>query len=415
MQIKNSSNTIIIGGGAAGLWAAADLFKSGVDVTVFEKMPRLGTKLLITGKGRCNITNNCETSVFLQNVIKGGQFLHSAVHCMPPNAVIERFEGVDLPLKTERGGRVFPQSDRARDVLNTLIKMSGSTNYITGTAVSKILTQNGKACGVQLSDGTDHFAGCVLIATGGASYPGTGSSGDGYTLAATVGHSIIKPFPSLVPLLSCDTVCKRLMGLSLKNVKVTLTVDGAERFCEQGEMLFTHFGLSGPLILTASCALPESFKKAVISIDLKPAMSLPQLDKIVHSDFVSLGAKTAIHALDALLPKKMIPVMLELWGITPTKKANQITRPQRDRIVSLLKNFDISITGTHKIEYAIITAGGVNTKEIDPKTMSSKILPGLFFAGEVIDANGPTGGYNLQIAFSTAGAAAEGMRKYLGK
>ncbi len=400
---------IIVGAGAAGLYAAGRLANTDTRVTVVEAMPRAGTKLLITGKGRCNVTNNCTAQEFLTNVRTGARFVTSAIYKLPPEQLMDELTQAGVSLKTERGNRVFPTSDRARDILNFLLEKASGAKILYGSGVKCIDTEDGRVVGVTLQNGRSLQAQAVLIATGGISYPGTGSTGDGYRLAQSVGHSIVKPAPYLIGLRSSDGDCKAMMGLSLKNVAVSLFVDDKRRYREQGEMLFTHFGVSGPLILSASCELPRNFKKAHISVDLKPALDEKTLEKRIAKDIAALGAKTAAHCLDALIPKSMIPIMLRRSGIDTTLKANQITKAQRRKLVELFKSLSFEITGTDKIEHAIVTDGGVDTKEVNPKDMQSKKAKGLYFAGEVLDIAAVTGGYNLHIAFATAAAAAEGF------
>ena len=396
-------NVVVIGGGASGLMAAGTASYYGANVTLLEKNSRTGRKILVTGKGRCNITNNCDKDTFIANVPTNPRFLYSAINNFDCQDTIDFFNDLGLETKTERGNRVFPISDKAMDVadtLHTFAKHNG-VKIIESTA-KVILTSNGKVSGVLDTKGNQYEADCVIIATGGMSYPGTGSTGDGYKLAKTVGHTITEIKPSLVGLISSDEFCKELQGLSLKNVNLTAYENGKEIFSEQGEMLFTHQGVSGPLVLSASSHMRNFEKKSYkISIDLKPALSEEKLDLRLQKDFSEHKNNQINNSLGKLLPKKIIPVVLKMWGIDPTKKCNSITKEERQELNKILKNFTVKIKSLGSIKEAIITSGGVSTKEISPKTMESKILSGLFFCGEVIDVDAYTGGFNLQIAFST--------------
>ncbi len=403
------ANIIIVGGGAAGLYAAGAANEKGHSVTVLEKMPGVGRKLLITGKGRCNVTNSCSPSDFLEKVKRGNKFLYSSLYRLTPNALMDRLSSEGLSLKVERGNRVFPSSDRSKDVLLTLLHMARGVTIKCDSEVERLLTSGNIVSGVELKDGTRLPADAVIIATGGLSYPGTGSTGDGYRMLKAVGHSVVPCRPSLVGLRSPESCCREMMGLSLKNVAVSLSVDDRYVFCEQGEMLFTHFGVSGPLILSASCELPKKFRSAFISIDFKPALDEKKLSDRIDNDIKALGAKTSAKSLDALLPKKLIPIMLHRWGVEPNIAANQITRDQRRKLVELLKDFRVKIDGTDSMEHAVITEGGISLDEVSPKTMESKIVGGLYIVGEILDVSAVTGGYNLHIAFCTANAAVESI------
>ncbi len=403
------ADIIIIGGGAAGLFAAASACREGHDVTLLEKMPSVGRKLLITGKGRCNLTNNCTSEEFLNHVKCGAKFLYSSLYRLPPTELMEMFEQEGLALKTERGNRVFPQSDRSKDVLATLLKMCEGVNIRCGCDVSKLIVENAGARGVELKTGEKISADAVIIATGGLSYPGTGSTGDGHRLLKSLGHRIQPTRPSLVGLRSPDKTCAELMGLSLKNVSATLFVNDKQVFKEQGEMLFTHFGVSGPLILSASCELPQKYRHAYVSIDFKPALDEQTLSARIDEDIIKLGAKSAGKALDALLPKKLIPIMLSRWGIDITMQANGITRAKRQELITLLKDFRVEIDGTDGMKHAVITEGGVSLDEVNPKTMESKLVKNLYIVGELLDVSAVTGGFNLHIAFCTANAAANAI------
>lgn len=396
-------NVVVIGGGASGLMASGTAAYYGANVTLLEKNSRTGRKILVTGKGRCNITNNCDKDTFIANVPTNPRFLYSAINNFDCQDTIDFFNDLGLETKTERGNRVFPVSDKAMDVadtLHTFAKHNG-VKIIESTA-KVILTSEGKVSGVLDTNGNQYDADCVIIATGGMSYPGTGSTGDGYRLAKTVGHTVTEIKPSLVGLISSDEFCKDLQGLSLKNVTLTAYENGKEIFNELGEMLFTHQGVSGPLVLSASSHMRNFNKKSYkISIDLKPALSEEKLDLRLQKDFSEHKNNQINNSLGKLLPKKIIPVVLKLWGVDPTKKCNSITKEERQSLNKLLKNFTVHIKSLGSIKEAIITSGGVSTKEISPKTMESKILSGLFFCGEVIDVDAYTGGFNLQIAFST--------------
>lgn len=400
---------IVIGGGAAGLTAAyAAAFSGrngGVHVTVVEKNERPARKLMITGKGRCNVTNNCGVETLLANVPKNGRFLYSAFSQFCAQDTMTFFESIGVPLKTERGNRVFPVSDKAGDIVDALIRVNrkSGVELINGT-VREILAPAGMVSGVRLSDGRLLTADRVILATGGMSYPVTGSTGDGYRMAAALGHTVTALRPSLVPLECHEGFCSRLSGLSLKNVTLSLFEEGRKKpvFFELGEMLFTHFGISGPLVLSASAHLrdPEN-KSCYAKIDLKPALSPEQLDKRILRDFSQELNRDFSHALDKLLPKSLVPVIVRLSGIPEDRKVNQISREQRETLNGILKGLTLHITRFRPIEEAIITSGGIAIREIDPSTMRSKLIEGLSFAGEIIDVDAYTGGFNLQIAFST--------------
>ena len=394
---------IIIGAGAAGLFAAGAAVHAGKRVTVLEHMDAPGKKLLITGKGRCNVTNNCGPDEFLKNVRRNSRFLYSALNACPPAFVMELLEkGLGVPLKTERGRRVFPQSDRAQDVLDALLRWAKGAR-LRYEGARELMLENGRCTGVRLQSGEALRAGAVLVATGGVSYPVTGSTGDGYKLAQQAGHTLIEPVPSLVSLVSHDADCKKMMGLALKNVTLTLFEDSKAIFDEQGEMLFTHFGISGPLTLSASSHLGDMKKhKYHAEIDLKPALSEEQLYDRITRDFALQANHAAQGALVKLLPASMQPVMVARWDIDPATKANQITREQKRELVRLMKHWNVPIDARGDLAHAVITSGGVSVREVDPRTMQSKKALGLYFAGEVLDVDAYTGGYNLQIAFCTA-------------
>ena len=406
---------VIIGGGAAGLKAAASanfvLKDSDASVTVIEKNTRVARKVMITGKGRCNVTNNCDNETLILNTPKNGKFLYSAFSKFSSKDTMTFFESLGVPLKTERGNRVFPVSDKAVDIVDALFKAvkGGGAEIICGEA-QKIEIENDKVKGVWLNDGTFLRADAVIIATGGASYPVTGSTGDGYRMAKELGHTVTEIKPSLVPLECHEGFCSKLSGLSLKNVTLSIYEEGKKKsvYSEMGEMLFTHFGISGPLVLSASAHLRYMDKKKYIAkIDLKPALDVEQLDRRILRDFSEELNKDFSNSLDKLLPKSLIPIVVQLSGISADKKVNQISKEERKTLVDIIKGLTLHIIGFRPIEEAIITSGGITVKEIDPATMASKIVDGLYFAGEVIDVDAYTGGFNLQIAFSTGFLAGE--------
>lgn len=400
-------DVFIIGGGAAGMLTADIASKRGLSVVLAEKNNRLGRKVLITGKGRCNLTNASDVETLISNTMTNPYFMYSSFYSFDSNSVMEYFETLGVPLKVERGNRVFPVSDKANDIVTALEKSlkTNGVKVLLNTKVTEVLTENNKISEVKTSKG-DFKAKSVVIATGGMSYPLTGSTGDGYKFARSVGHTVTKLLPSLVPLKTEEKWCKDLQGLSLKNVEINVIFEGKSIWREFGEMLFTHFGVSGPLILTAGsklCRLTDGFsKKSEIIIDLKPAMTEKELDNRLLRDFEKNINKNFNNSLNNLLPQKLIPVIINLSGIDQYKKVNTITKEERKKLVSILKGLKITIIGTTGFNEAIITSGGVCVDEIDPSTMESKITKGLFFAGEVIDVDGVTGGFNLQIAFSTA-------------
>ena len=403
------ANILIVGAGAAGLMAAGAAVRLGHSVTVLEHTEKPGQKLLITGKGRCNVTNNCDENTFLQNVRTNPRFLYSSLYAFSPAKTMELFEELGVPLKTERGRRVFPVSDRAEDIRQALLRYADGAKILYDGA-EKLMIEEGRAVGVVTESGRQLTADAVLVATGGVSYPVTGSTGDGYQLAKQAGHKIVPTVPSLCSLVSPDEGCRAMMGLSLKNVTLTLYRDKKAVFTEMGEMLFTHFGISGPLTLMASSYIKDMQKhawKAVI--DLKPALDEEQLYKRVTNDFALLANKSAQGALVKLLPASMQPVMVKRWGVDPATRANQITKEQKRELVRLVKHWEVPISKRGDLAHAVITAGGVDVKQVDPKTMESKLCPGLYFAGEVLDVDAYTGGYNLQIAWCTAQAFAANL------
>ena len=401
-----SIKVIVIGAGASGRMAAGTAAENGHNVVLVERNDKVARKVMITGKGRCNVTNNCTLiNDLIQNVPTNGRFLYGAFSKFMPIDTMEFFEDMGVALKVERGNRVFPESDKAVEIVDALNAFSSDAGVkrIKGRATS-LIAENGEIKGVKLEDGEEISADAVIVATGGASYPLTGSTGDGYTLAKQVGHTVTELKPSLVPLVCHEGFCMDLQGLSLRNVEITVldTDTYKEVYKDFGEMLFTHFGVSGPLVLSASSHMKDiKPRKYEIHIDLKPALSYEQLDKRIQRDFLENSNKNFINALDALLPKKLVPVIVKLSGIKPAVKVNQITKQQRSELVNLLKDLKVTVNGFRPIEEAIVTSGGVSVKEIDPKTMESKLVKGLYFAGEVIDVDAYTGGFNLQIAFST--------------
>ena len=407
------TQVVVIGGGAAGMMAALSARQAGASVTLLEPNEKLGRKLYITGKGRCNLTNNTTPEGVLNNVPRNGRFLYSAVTKFPPGAVMEYFEKLGVPLKTERGGRVFPCSDKAADVIDALFfALKKEKVTICRARAMGLEMTDGRVTGVKLEDGVLP-AGAVILATGGVSYPGTGSTGDGYRFARDAGHKIVEPRASLVPLVEDGDTCARMQGLSLKNV--TLTVKNQKKkvvFQEQGEMLFTHFGLSGPLVLSASAHGDWSKDRYTAIIDLKPALDEAKLEARILRDVSEAPNKAFHNFLEGLAPRLMIPVLCEKADIPPDMPVNTMTKGQRRRLMETMKHFTIPIAGTRPVKEAIITAGGVKTGEIDPGTMMSKKTRGLFLAGEVIDVDAYTGGFNLQIAWCTGRAAGESAARY---
>ena len=423
----NQTDLIVIGAGPAGMMAAITAAQRGKSVLLLERNPRPGRKLLITGKGRCNVTNNCGQDALLANIPRNPRFLYSAFARFSTADTIAFFESRGLPLKTERGSRVFPQSDRASDVLGVLERALRELNVpVINARVSSLLMDEEKKAvlGVRCGDGREFRAAATLLACGGMSYPQTGSTGDGYALAAQAGHRIIPPVPSLIPILTEEKEPREMQGLSLKNV--TLTVYRGEKpvFSELGELLFTHFGVSGPLVLSASahmegqkpegpcsaafCASMLKGKGYRLSIDWKPGLSEEQLDRRLLRDFSKFQNKDAVNSLGELLPRKAIPVLLRRAGIPLEEKVNRITKEQRRSLLETLKGYALTPVGFRPIEEAIITSGGVDVREVNPKTMASKLASGLYFAGELLDVDGYTGGFNLQIAFATGVLAGEG-------
>ena len=397
-------DVLVIGGGAAGLLCAVTAARRGLSVTVLEPNAQPGRKLRITGKGRCNVTNHCSPEDFLREVRTNPKFLKPALYAFPPSAAMEFFEALGVPLKTERGNRVFPVSDRADDVADALARAAraAGVRFLRRRAVG-IQVSEGRVTGVQTPDGTLECRAAVLC-TGGLSYPATGSTGDGYDLAAAAGHRIVTPGPSLVPL-EAESLCAELQGLSLRNVTLSLYRGDRLLYRELGEMLFTHFGVSGPLVLSASACLQGDCRDCRLSVDLKPGLSAEKLDERLLRDFGENKNRDFRNALDALLPQKLIPVIVRLSGIPGESKVNAVTREQRLRLAALLKDFPLRLYGLRPVAEAIVTSGGVDVAEVNPRTMESRLTRGLYFAGEILDVDACTGGYNLQIAWSTAFAA----------
>lgn len=408
-------NIVVVGGGAAGMMAACTAARRGASVILIERNAQLGVKINITGKGRCNVTNDSEPETLIKNTLTNGRFLYSAFAAMSAQDTMAFFEKIGVPLKVERGKRVFPVSDRARDVsgaLKTQLHRLGV--QVLQHRVKAVAEKDGSVCGVLLQDGSVLAADRVILATGGRSYPRTGSDGDGYRMARALGHTVTELRPSLVPLLTQETTPAQMEGLALKNVTLTVKKDGKKVFSDFGEMVFTAKGISGPLVLSASAHLDG--KKHTYPyqafIDLKPALDAETLDKRLLRDFAENSNRDFSNALSQLLPAKMIPVAVQMCGIPGNQKVHTITRVQRENLCVLLKAFPFTVVAAGGWDEAVVTAGGISVKEIDPKTMGSKLVRGLYFAGEIMDVDAYTGGFNLQIAWSTgycAGqAAAEG-------
>ena len=398
--METSNKICVIGGGPAGMMAAGTAYLYGADVTIFESMPFLGKKLAITGKGRCNVTNASPIQELLDNITKNPRFLYSALSTFTPEDAMATFENLGVPLKVERGNRVYPTSDKAKDIVDAMRRYCEGAKVIHEKVKKVFVNKDG---GFIVKTDKDYLFDRVIIATGGKSYPLTGSDGSGYRLATSLGHSVTKLIPSLIPISSPSRLCPDMQGLSLKNVAIKV-LDQNENilYTDFGEMMFTHFGVTGPMILSASAHLRGvDISTLTLSIDLKPALDEKTLDARLLSDFKANANKDFINSLSALLPTKMIEPFISLTGIDERKKINAITKEERKIILSTLKDFRIPLSHFRPIEEAIVTSGGVEVKEISPKTMESKITPGLYFAGEVIDVDAYTGGFNLQIAYST--------------
>ena len=408
---------VIIGGGAAGMMAAITAAKQGNEVIIIEKTSTLGNKLKITGKGRCNVTFAGDIEEFKKNIVKNYKFMYSSFSKFTNLDVVKFFESLGVKTKVERGGRIFPVSDKAEDIVNAMIKelKSLKVKILFNSSAKRILVKEKKVQGIVLDTGKKIECDKCILATGGKSYPKTGSTGDGYNLAKELGHNIVKPLGGLVPLKSDDEICKQLQGLTLKNIGYKLITKEGNReiYNDFGELLFAHFGITGPIVLSSSSALnridnlEENLKNKNIYaiIDLKPALSEEILDKRICRDFEKYANKEFKNSLNELLPKKLIPVIISKSGIDPNIKVNQITKAKRKELVKSIKNIKISIIDLMRVDIAVITCGGINVKEVDPKTMQSKLVNGLYFAGEILDIDAYTGGFNLQIAFSTAVAA----------
>lgn len=399
------SNVIVVGGGAAGMMAAVFAARNGQNVQLLEKNEKLGKKLFITGKGRCNITNAADIEDLFTAVTSNPKFLYSGFYSFTNQQVIDFFEELGVKTKIERGERVFPVSDHSSDVIAAFsreLKSLGVAVFLH-TEVRELLCEQDKVCGVLLTNGKKMKADAVIVATGGISYPSTGSTGDGYRFAKETGHRVTELLPSLVPMEVRQWYAKELQGLSLRNIEIRIT-DGKKKLYEEfGEMLFTHYGVTGPVILSASSVVGKTLRKKELTlhIDLKPALSEEQLDKRILREFDANHNKQYKNSIDSLFPAKLKPIMIELSEIEPEKKVNEITKEERQRLVHLIKDFTMTLTGLRSYNEAIITKGGVSVKEIDPGTMESKKMKGLYFAGEVLDLDAVTGGYNLQIAWST--------------
>ncbi len=399
----------VIGGGAAGLMAAINAAANGNKITVFEKMERPCRKVMITGKGRCNVTNNCSNDTLIANVTKNGKFLYSAFNFFSSRDTMEFFENAGVSLKTERGNRVFPVSDKSVDIVDALVKKAKQGGVkIINTAVKDIVVNNGEISAVRLQNGEEFACEAVVLATGGKSYPLTGSTGDGYLMAEKLGHTVTELLPSLVPLKIHEGFCTSLSGLTLKNVTFSLYLKDKKKpvFSGLGEMLFTHFGISGPLTLSASAHMRKgNIDDYSVVIDLKSGLTHEQLDARIQRDFADNSGKILANSLDKLLPKSLIPIIIKLSGTAPDTRVNQITKAQRTELVRVIKGLTLHPTAFRDIEEAIVTSGGVKVSEINPATMESKLIKGLYFAGEIIDVDAYTGGFNLQIAFSTGALA----------
>ena len=407
--METRAEVIVIGGGAAGCMAALTAARQGRKVILLEKNAKIGRKLYITGKGRCNVTNHCSVDEVLRNIPRNPKFLYSAMNRFPPDSVMSFFESCGVPLKTERGNRVFPVSDKAADIIDALLlELRKNGVRIMEDRAKEILVENSTVLGVSGERGT-YKGEAVILATGGASYPRTGSTGDGYEMAGKLGHTVLPAKGSLVPLETQGDLCQRMQGLSLKNVSLKIKNEKNKViFQDQGEMLFTHFGISGPLVLSASAHMRDYAKTSyTASIDLKPALDEQKLDARLLREFEENQNRDFQNVLATLVPKSMIPIIEELTGIPGDTKAHSIRKEQRHQLLTCLKGMTLKISGPRPVEEAIITAGGIKVSEVDPKTMGSKLVKGLYFAGEVLDVDAYTGGFNLQIAWATGVTAGE--------
>lgn len=405
------SETIIIGGGAAGMMAASVLADNGCFVTLIEKNEKLGKKLYITGKGRCNLTNACETSDFFKNVVSNPKFMYSSLYGFDPYAVMNYFESKGLHIKTERGNRVFPESDKSSDVIRALANnlSNKGVRVLLNREVQEILTENGSFRGVKLTGGEIISGDNCLIATGGLSYPSTGSTGDGYRFAKAMGHKVTRLRPSLVSIKTKETFVKELEGLSLRNIVLSARSGSKVIYSDLGEMLFTHNGISGPLVLSLSAQIADrisSGEQIGLEIDMKPGLSAKQLDERILKDFSENLNKKFANSLSKLLPSTVIPIVVRLCEIAPDKQVNAVTQKERERLVQIIKSFPLEVKALGGYDEAVVTKGGISVKEIDPSSMRSKLISGIYFVGEVLDVDAYTGGFNLQIAWSTAYAAA---------
>ena len=399
---RSRSDVCVIGGGAAGMMAAITAANAGAETVLLERGDRLGAKLRITGKGRCNVTNDCSPAEVLENVTGGAKFLNAAVRGFPPASVMDMFEQAGVPLKTERGNRVFPQSDRASDIAECLERMlrEAGVRVVKARATGVTLTE-GAVTAAETASGPVECA-AAIVCTGGLSYPKTGSTGDGYAIARSVGHTIVPARASLVPLECGGEYCARMQGLSLKNVSISLTGSKSGKLFEElGEAQFTHFGMTGPLVLSASAHMRDESERYVLHIDFKPGLDAEQLDARILRDFGKNLNREFKNSLDELAPRLLIPVLVERSGIPPETRVNSVTRAQRRRLVELMKDYTVDIISKRPVDEAVVTAGGVALGEVDPSTMRSKLVKGLYFAGEVLDLDAYTGGFNLQIAWST--------------
>ncbi len=400
--MKEKFDFIVVGAGAAGLMAAGQAASRGARVLMLDKNARAGRKIMITGKGRCNVTNNCTRDRLLEAVYRNPRFLYSAFDTFSPQDVMQFFENCGVPLKTERGARVFPQSDKAVDIVDALAGFAKDNGVVfRQNRVTALFCEDGRVVGVQTADGMRYNASAVLLATGGKSYPTTGSTGDGYSLAESAGHTVMPVSPSLTAIVTSDKWRAELMGLSLKNVTLTVQKGKRSAVSEIGELMFTHFGISGPLVLTASSEIEGNAADYSITIDLKPGLDFKQLDARLLRDFSEVKNRAFKNALDRLLPKSLIPVVVGQSGIDGETQVNAITKAQRQRLCETLKGFRVKPLSLRPIEEAVVTRGGVKVTEVHPKTMESKLVQGLYFAGELLDVDAVTGGFNLQIAFST--------------